>query len=89
MSEAEVTSLHFPYGEAKLSGRIKSCPEDFVVNEQLGFDLNGSGEHLFLYVQKRLLTTHELIELLAKIIGIPARQIGYSGLKDKHAVTRQ
>lgn len=82
-------ALCYPYGKPILSGVIKQQPEDFIVNEQLGFITTGSGEHLFLYVEKRSLTTMELIEQLAKVAGISARLIGYSGLKDKHAVTRQ
>ena len=89
MSDPEDKALNYPYGTAVLSGVIKQRPEDFIVNEQLGFTTTGSGEHLFLYVEKRSLTTMELIEQLAKASGIAARLIGYSGLKDKHAVTRQ
>jgi tRNA pseudouridine13 synthase len=71
------------------SGRIKQRPQDFKVVEQLGFELTGSGEHLFLYLQKTGLTTHQLIERIARQLDVSPRQIGYSGLKDKHAVTQQ
>jgi len=81
--------LVYPYGTPLCSGQIKQQAEDFKVIEQLGFSLTGSGEHLFLYVQKINLTTHQLIEQLAKIVGIQPRNIGYSGLKDKHAITQQ
>jgi len=83
------SDLVFPYGQATCSGKIKLQADDFKVVEQLGFDFTGAGEHLFLYIQKTGLTTHELINLIADELSVPARQIGYSGLKDKQAVTRQ
>ena len=79
----------YPYPKPALSGRIKSDPEDFKVIEQLGFSPSGSGEHLFIYVEKRSLTTHQLIDHIARDIDLSPRAIGYSGLKDKQAVTRQ
>ena len=55
----------FPFGEPTLDGVLKSCPEDFVVVEELGFEPGGQGEHLFLLVEKRGLTTPELVDRLA------------------------
>ena len=82
--------LNYPSAPDPLcSGRIKQQPQDFKVVEQLGFDLSGSGEHLFLSVQKTGLTTHQLIDRLADQLDVSPRQIGYSGLKDKQAVTQQ
>ncbi|MDJ0834684.1 MAG: tRNA pseudouridine(13) synthase TruD [Gammaproteobacteria bacterium] len=81
--------LVFPYPKPALTGVIKSDPEDFKVNEQLGFDPSGSGEHLFIQVEKRSLTTRQLIEHIARDLDLSPRAIGYAGLKDKQAVTRQ
>ncbi len=81
--------LVYPYPKPALSGKIKSQPEDFKVNEQLGFTPSGSGEHLFIHVEKQALTTHQLIDHIARDIDLSPRAIGYSGLKDKQAVTRQ
>ena len=89
MTENGSMTLCYPYPQADISGQIKLFPEDFKVNESLGFELSGSGEHLFLYVQKQGLTTPELIEQLSNSVGIHPRQLGYSGLKDKQAVTQQ
>ncbi len=88
MSSAESEVL-YPYGAALCAGQIRQKPEDFKVTEQLGFKPTGEGEHLLLYVQKKSLTTHQLIAEISQQLAIPERQIGYSGLKDKHAVTRQ
>jgi tRNA pseudouridine13 synthase len=79
----------YPYGEASLRGVMKSCPEDFVVVEELGFEPSGQGEHLFLLLEKRDLNTQELVERIAKHYALKPRDIGISGLKDKRAVTRQ
>ncbi len=68
---------------------IRCRPEDFRVEEALGFTLTGEGEHLWLWVQKRGLTTHELARRLARCAGVPLRKVGFSGLKDRRALTTQ
>ncbi|MCP4431904.1 MAG: tRNA pseudouridine(13) synthase TruD [Gammaproteobacteria bacterium] len=83
------TSLVYPYGKPAIKGRLKTTAEDFLVDEELGFEPTGEGEHLFILVEKNGLTTPELIEKVARDAGIKPRDIGYSGLKDKVAVTRQ
>ena len=82
-------SLLFPYGDARVAARLKSVPADFEVEEQLGFEMDGEGEHLFLWVEKSGLGTAELIERMARDFGLAPSAFGYSGLKDKHALTRQ
>ena len=89
MNNDKNSGLVFPYGAPTLSGIIKAEPQDFKVFEKLNFQPSGQGEHLFILVEKKLLTTPELISLIAADIGIEPKNIGYSGLKDKHAVTRQ
>ncbi len=84
-----VEQLNYPLPGYSGSGRIKQQPADFKVIEQLGFEPSGSGEHLLLYIQKTGLTTPQAIDQIADQLDIPARQFGYSGLKDKHAITRQ
>jgi tRNA pseudouridine13 synthase len=81
--------LKYPYGEALQTGVIKSQADDFRVIENLGFEPCGEGEHLFLHIEKTNLTTLDLIEQIAREFGVKARDIGYSGLKDKLAVTQQ
>ena len=82
-------SLLYPYGAPEISGVIKSEVADFKVDETLGFEPSGEGEHLFLQIEKTGLSTHELIDQVAIDFNIKPRDVGYSGLKDKHAVTRQ
>ncbi len=79
----------YPYEEPSSSGLLKLAPDDFLVIEELGFRPEGAGEHLYIYVEKTGLTTTELIGLISKFNGLSTRQISYSGLKDKQAVTRQ
>jgi tRNA pseudouridine13 synthase len=71
------------------SALIRCRPEDFQVSEQLGFELSGEGEHCFLYLQKRQLNTMELLQRLSTLTGVAPRDIGFSGLKDRNAQTRQ
>lgn len=85
----EAEALIYPYGEPLQTGVIKSQTDDFRVIENLGFEPCGEGEHLFLYIEKTNLTTQDLIEQIAREFSIKPRDIGYSGLKDKHAVTQQ
>ncbi|MFC7780283.1 tRNA pseudouridine(13) synthase TruD [Legionella taurinensis] len=85
----DVTNWAYAGGKPESAAVIKSNPDDFQVNEKLGFELSGEGEHLYLYIEKRGLTTEELVKALAACLNKPAKAISYAGLKDKHAVTRQ
>lgn len=72
-----------------IGGTIKVRPEDFLVEEQPQYEPSGEGEHLFLYIEKRRQTTTDVIRRVAKMFSVQRGKIGYAGLKDKHAVTRQ
>ena len=69
--------------------KLKSVNEDFVVTEQLGFEPSGEGQHRLLWIEKSGQNTEWVARQLAKQAGIPARDVGYSGLKDRNAVTFQ
>lgn len=71
------------------SGVIKAAPEDFRVTEELGFTPNAGGEHLWLNIEKSGWNTEDVAVWLAKAAGIHRLSVGYSGLKDKHAITSQ
>jgi tRNA pseudouridine13 synthase len=49
----------------------------------------GTGEHTFVWIEKRDLTTLDAVNLLARRLGLQPRDIGYAGMKDRHATTRQ
>lgn len=70
-------------------GRIRSCPEDFRVEELPLYEATGDGEHAMLLIKKRELTTPRLVQLLARSLGITDRDIGVAGRKDSFAVTSQ
>jgi len=77
------------YGDPLFPAEIRTCPEHFVVHEELGFDLDGDGEHDYLHVEKTGSNTEWVARQLAGHASVPVRDIGYAGLKDRHAVTRQ
>jgi tRNA pseudouridine13 synthase len=71
------------------SGRIKSAPEDFVVEELPAYEPSGEGTHLFLRFEKKNLTTDAAVRIITKALGIEMRDVGIAGMKDKVAVTTQ
>jgi tRNA pseudouridine13 synthase len=72
-----------------VGGRIGDAPEDFVVEEIPAYEPSGEGEHRYVWVEKRLQNTRDVAHHLAKAAGVPDREVGYAGLKDRRAVTRQ
>ena len=77
------------HGEPLGAGAIKFAAEDFVVEERLGFSADGGDAHELLKVQKRGLDTLALTRQLARIAGVSSRDVGFAGLKDRHAITTQ
>lgn len=74
---------------APMAGTYRTCADDFVVEECLGFEPEGQGEHLWLWIEKRDATTSDVARQLARLCAVGARDIGYAGMKDRVAVTRQ
>jgi tRNA pseudouridine13 synthase len=72
-----------------LGGWIKERPEDFLVDEQPAYQPSGEGEHLYMFIEKRGLSTLRAARILAQHFGVHERAVGYAGLKDKQAITRQ
>jgi tRNA pseudouridine13 synthase len=68
---------------------FKPSPETFVVEEIAAYAPAGAGEHTFLWVEKRGLGTMDAARRLARLLDVDARDVGYAGLKDRNAVTRQ
>jgi len=64
-------------------------PRDFIVEEIPLYPFAGEGEHAVVCVRKKELTTWEMIRIFSESLGIAQREIGYAGLKDKHAMTIQ
>lgn len=95
----------WPGGPPAGTARLKTCPEDFRVTEWLdpggpvlgldpadepdSFDVPGQGEHLLLYLEKTGDNTPWVAQRLGELAGCGEKGVGYSGLKDRQAVTRQ
>ena len=79
----------YVYGSPSGQGIIRHHPADFQVTEQLSFEPSGDGEHVFLQIQKTGENTDYVARQLARIAGVRQRDIGYAGIKDRHAVTTQ
>ncbi len=77
------------HGSALPAAQLKAVPEDFHVEEQLSFEPSGSGPHWLLRVEKRSANTRWVSAEIARIAGVPAGDVGYGGLKDRHAVAVQ
>lgn len=87
----EIDPLEPPYLHGGPLGRagFKTQPEDFVVEELLGFEPSGVGEHCLVWVEKRDLDSNVAGARLADALGLRRRLVSHCGLKDRHAVTRQ
>ncbi len=70
-------------------GAMRSIADDFQVVEIIKTDFSGDGEHLWLFVQKINSNTDWVAKQLARACGVSPRQVGYAGLKDRHALTSQ
>lgn len=77
------------FGEPPIRGVMRQTPADFFVEERLGFEPDGKGEHCWLWIEKENLNTADAAQRLARFAGIRESDISYSGLKDKRAVARQ
>ncbi|HHC71384.1 MAG TPA: tRNA pseudouridine(13) synthase TruD, partial [Thiotrichales bacterium] len=85
----EVPAIPHPFGPPPVEGVLRAAAEDFRVEERLSFPLAGEGGHLYLHVEKREANTEWVARRLAARAGVKPREVGYAGLKDRHAVTRQ
>jgi len=72
-----------------IGGTIRHQPDDFRVEEIPLYEPCGEGDHLYLTVEKQGLTTYDLLRELAIALDCKERDLGYAGLKDAQAVTRQ
>jgi tRNA pseudouridine13 synthase len=84
--------MHLPYITADLpgiGGQIKTMPEDFFVQEIPLYEPAGEGEHVYVEIQKTGMTTFDAVNRIAFELNIPRQNIGFAGMKDANAVTRQ
>ena len=86
---ADLTVLNYAFGVPDVSGVYKVIPEDFIVEEQIAFELSGEVEHLWCWVEKSGENTDWVLQQLAKWAGVSPAKVNVAGQKDRHAVTRQ
>jgi len=79
----------YSLNHSSIDFHFRQTPRDFVVEELPLYEMSGEGEHLVLFIRKKGLSTLELVGMIAKHLGIKNKEIGYAGLKDKHAMTKQ
>ncbi len=84
-------ALHPPraHGAPLPSAAFKTQPEDFRVEEQLSFEPSGEGPHWLLRVEKRAANTRWVAAQIARLAKASAADVGYAGLKDRHAIAVQ
>ncbi|ANO33690.1 tRNA pseudouridine(13) synthase TruD [Vibrio breoganii] len=84
-----LSNLAYQHGKPTAKAKLKAKAEHFVVKEDLGFELLGTGEHLMLRVRKTGENTSFVANELAKFCGVKSKDVSWAGLKDRHAVTEQ
>ena len=77
------------YGDAIGTARFKSQSDDFQVEEILGIEPTGEGEHCLVWVEKTERNTNDVATDFAKKLGVRKRLVSHCGMKDKNGVTRQ
>ena len=88
-SFVDVQAAWPPACRPSATGTLRQTACDFRVDEDLGFEPDGTGEHLYVRVLCRDRTTPQAQAVLARCFGVAAMDVGYAGLKDRRAVTRQ
>lgn len=84
--------MNLPYltqNRPGVGGKIKVNPEDFIVEEIPLYLPSGQGQHVYVNIEKRGLSTYAAVKQIARALNVPAKDIGYAGLKDAQAITRQ
>ena len=87
--QAFIEPALFPPESAQVPAQIKVEPEDWQVTEEFDAAFTQTGEHGYFLIEKRCLSTAPVAAWLAKQFDVPERDVGFAGMKDKHALTRQ
>lgn len=79
----------YAFGRPEVTADFRVELDDFVVDENLGFEPEGQGEHIYLQIQKRGVNTEWLAKQLARFAEVKTMDVSYCGMKDRHARTTQ
>jgi tRNA pseudouridine13 synthase len=85
----ELTTLPCAHGGPAGRAQLRPAPEDIIVEEWLGGEADGAGDHQLLTVRKRGANTLWVAKQLARLAKIDPRDVGFAGLKDRDAVAEQ
>lgn len=77
------------HGTPEIQGHIRQSASDFEVTEVLDYAPSGAGEHDYLWLEKQGANTAWIAGKLAGHAGIRESDVGFAGLKDRNALTRQ
>jgi tRNA pseudouridine13 synthase len=89
LKELAAPPTYLTHDLAGVPGCIKTEQDDFEVEEIPAYHPSGTGEHLYLWIEKRGISTDALVHHVARTLGVSAYDIGCAGLKDARAITRQ
>jgi len=81
--------LPYAHGGPPATGVLRAEVDDFRVDEVLGFDPTGSGEHAFLTIEKRGANTEWVARQLARAAGVAPVAVGFAGLKDRRIAVEE
>jgi tRNA pseudouridine13 synthase len=81
--------LYLTVEQPGIGGRLKVKPEDFFVEEIPLYSPSGEGPHVYAEIEKTGLSTYAAIKMIAQALNISPNAVGYAGLKDARAITRQ
>ncbi|MDR3206491.1 MAG: tRNA pseudouridine(13) synthase TruD [Candidatus Methanoplasma sp.] len=89
-AEADVGMLYYLSSSDGTGGRLKTDPEDFIVDEvSVRPEAKEGGKFVIADVTSRNWETNRLVRLLSRELGISREKIGFAGTKDKRGVTTQ
>ncbi len=84
-----LNDLAYALGKPSAQAIFRQQPEDFQVDEDLGLQPDGTGDHIWLQLRKRNTNTEWLARQLVKFAGVKPVDVSFAGLKDRHALTTQ
>lgn len=82
-------ALAYAYAKPTTSGHLKAQNSDFKVDEIMPVQTSGTGEHLWLKIEKNGSNTDWVAQQLARHAGLKSMAVSYAGMKDRHAITTQ
>lgn len=83
------TDWNYAWTAPTVAADLKTVVSDFLVEEKLGFEPDGKGEFVYVWIEKQGVNTDFLAKRLAMAANLSPNKVSYAGVKDRHACTRQ